>query len=260
MANVRKFLGFSVAFTGSMLLIGVAFLDILLRLRRLRADDAARRTAVAEATNAWAETLLLFVCRWLEMRVDVAPPAGDARPSIVIANHRSTLDVFFALYALRRHGIRNLRWVAKQAVAGYPLIGWMCTVSGGIYVRRNRDPRDLDDIRAGAARAAADGASPFIFVEGTRQPLGTGGFRNLGPPKRGGFEALRTALPDYPVLRLLIRRKGSSGKTMFQSADYFRDQVLVEVEQIDAATVAADPQWLTNEWRRMDALLDAAPR
>lgn len=257
METIRRSLGFIIALTGGLGLVGLAFIDMLLRVRRAP-DAAGRRAAIGQAAGVWAERVLAVVCRALDMRFAVSPPIGRAPPSIVVANHGSTLDIIFTLVAMRRLGIRQPRFVAKRAVAGYPLIGWMCTVHGGIYVRRNRDPRDIEDIRAGAALAAADGASPVIYPEGGRGRGGTDGYRHLGPPKRRGYDALREALPDYPVLRLLTRRKNPrAGKTIFDAADFWGDEVLVEARRVPAEELAREPDWLTAEWRRMDAQLDA---
>lgn len=258
MVHLQKLPGFLAALAGSIGMIACgAFPKMMWQAWRLRAPErgAEMRRTLADTVNVWAERILRFACRCLDMTVDVRVASEHVERCIIIANHRSTLDVFFVLFALRRHGVRNVRWVAKKEAASFPIIGWMCKKTGGIFVGRNRDPRDIETIRAGAGRAADDGASVLIFPEGTRQQAAAAGFRHLGAPKLRGFAVLHEALPAYPVLRLHIRRHGraADGRTMFQTAAFTGEHVTIDARVVAPSEIDAEPDWLLAEWRRMDA-------
>jgi 1-acyl-sn-glycerol-3-phosphate acyltransferase len=87
-----------------------------------------------------------------------ALPAQPGR--LLLANHVSWIDVFAILGAIPS------RFVAKSEIGGWPLIGWLVTLVGTLYIERGRrhavaamNHRVRDRLRAGETVA--------VFPEGT---------------------------------------------------------------------------------------------
>lgn len=113
------------------------------------------------------------------------PPLDD-RPYIVVANHKSHLDVPLIVSALPE---LRLRFVGKPALFRLPLFGHYLRAAGHLEARRL--PEVLDACRTLIAR----GHDVMFFPEGTRTPPGP-----LGPFKPGAFElALATRRPILPL-------------------------------------------------------------
>jgi 1-acyl-sn-glycerol-3-phosphate acyltransferase len=113
-------------------------------------------------------------------------------PAILVANHYTLMDPLVAgLGTWRRIG-RVVHMVAKIQIKSWPLLGWLGSQCGVIYVRRGTS--DLDAQRALQAVLAA-GRPMVIFPEGTRSPSGT-----LIPARNGAaLLALRSGAPVVPV-------------------------------------------------------------
>ncbi|SHH15431.1 lysophospholipid acyltransferase family protein [Marivita hallyeonensis] len=77
----------------------------------------------------------------------------------VVANHSSWLDIF-ALNARK-----NVYFVSKSEVAGWPGIGWLARATGTVFVRR--DPRDAKNQLAIFEERLQHGHRLLFFPEGT---------------------------------------------------------------------------------------------
>jgi 1-acyl-sn-glycerol-3-phosphate acyltransferase len=103
------------------------------------------------------------MCAILGLRLRVvgtpAHTTADGRPIVYVSNHSSWLDIL-ALGARL-----DAAFIAKEEVAGWPLIGWIARLGRTVYVRRARTStaRERDEMRA---RLAA-GDSLILFPEGT---------------------------------------------------------------------------------------------
>ena len=88
-----------------------------------------------------------------------ARPGTDGRPVVYVSNHSSWVDIL-ALGAKL-----DAAFIAKEEVAGWPVIGWVARLGRTVYVRRARTStaRERDEMRA---RLAA-GDSLILFPEGT---------------------------------------------------------------------------------------------
>ena len=84
---------------------------------------------------------------------------GPARPVIYVCNHSSWLDI--PAIGGRIAG----RFVAKDDVAGWPVIGTIARLGRTVYVSRNRTRtlRERDDMQ----QTLAEGDDLFLFPEGT---------------------------------------------------------------------------------------------
>jgi 1-acyl-sn-glycerol-3-phosphate acyltransferase len=113
---------------------------------------------VALARLYWAG-----MCRvlGLEVRVIGAPAhrSADGRPVVFVSNHSSWLDV------LVLGGTLDACFIAKEEVAGWPVISWVARLGRTVYVRRRRTStaRERDEMR----RRLASGDNLILFPEGT---------------------------------------------------------------------------------------------
>jgi 1-acyl-sn-glycerol-3-phosphate acyltransferase len=117
------------------------------------------RGKVVFARIYWA-----VMCRLVGVRVQLIgprPPARSAegRPVVYVSNHSSWLDI------LVLGGRLEACFIAKEEVAGWPLIGWIAKLGRTVYVRRQRTStvRERDDMRA----RLSGGDNLILFPEGT---------------------------------------------------------------------------------------------
>jgi 1-acyl-sn-glycerol-3-phosphate acyltransferase len=113
-------------------------------------------------------------------------------PAIIAANHYTLMDPLVAgLGTFWKIG-RVVHPVAKIQIKGWPVLGWLGSQVGVIYVKRGTS--DLDAQRALQAVLAA-GRPLIIFPEGTRSPSGA-----LIPARNGAaLLALRSGAPIVPI-------------------------------------------------------------
>jgi 1-acyl-sn-glycerol-3-phosphate acyltransferase len=128
-------------------------------LVRLRGIAEPRRTQIMQRwVRRWASGLLALF--GVERRMCGQPARWGGGPRLVVANHRSPLDIIallecFGGYVLARHDLD--RW---------PMLGYAARESGTIFVDRT-DPRSgVKAIRAIRNRLRA-GETVIIFPEGT---------------------------------------------------------------------------------------------
>lgn len=118
-------------------------------------DDRRRRTHV----RRWSRKLLAILAVRLHV-VRHGEQAVHGAGMMLVANHVSWVDIF-AIDA-----VMPTRFVAKSEVARWPLIGWLSTRVGTLYVQRARrhdTARINRDVRAALERGELVG----VFPEGT---------------------------------------------------------------------------------------------
>jgi 1-acyl-sn-glycerol-3-phosphate acyltransferase len=148
--------------------------------------DRAYRTA-----QAWCfVNMAVFGIRVRGRRL---APLDPRRPYVFMSNHRSHLDVFAVVAALRE---LQLRWVAKRELTRIPVFGWALRRSGHVIIDRSDQEKAIESLRA-ARLQMERGVSLVIFPEGTRSRDGV----DLLPLKKGGFMvALETGAPIVPIV------------------------------------------------------------
>ena len=117
-----------------------------------------KRPATREQRAEWLHQFCLRVVR--AMGVAMHMDGTFPQHGVVISNHMGYLDIM--VFAAQHRCV----FVSKVEMAELPLLGWMTTMSGTVYVERGRGG---SAIRArGGLQAAADAGLPIvIFPEGT---------------------------------------------------------------------------------------------
>lgn len=150
--------------------------------------DAAGR---ARRIKHWSGQLLSICGVQLEVQ---RPADGQHLPhAMVVANHVSWLDIF----VINAH--QPCRFVAKSDVRDWPLIGWLSSKAGTVFLARG-NRRDVRRIYAGLVAAVHAGERVAFFPEGTTTEQG-----KLLPFHANLFEAaIEAAVPLQPyALRYL---------------------------------------------------------
>ena len=119
--------------------------------------------AVRFALNGRRRIPVLFhraVCAILGVRIRQAGRKIDAAPLLIVANHVSWLDISVIT------ALAPVVFVAKQEVAGWPLVGLLARLQRTVFVDRARRHKTRD-VNAEIARRLADGDPVVLFGEGT---------------------------------------------------------------------------------------------
>ncbi len=125
---------------------------------RVRPVTDQRRNAYVQR---WARSLLRLL--QVDCKVDAAPGGADSPPRLVVANHRSTLDILLILHLFGGH------LLARGDMAHWPAIGILARRAGTLFV-------DRDDPSSGAAAVQSmrerlrRGITVCVFPEGTTFP------------------------------------------------------------------------------------------
>ena len=85
---------------------------------------------------------------------------GPGRGTLVVNNHTSWLDIVAV------NAVRPMRAVAKKDIASWPVLGWLVTAAGSVYVDRE-GLRSLPDTVARLTTALRGGAMVNVTPEGT---------------------------------------------------------------------------------------------
>lgn len=128
-------------------------------------------------TARFARSYSAWVNRTLDARITVNGAPVEDEACLVIANHASWQDIFFL------GGTVPVTFVAKDDVAGWPVIGMLARLGGTIFVDRSSRQSAGDTTRQ-MRQKLQDGARIALFPEGT-----TGDGNRLLPFKSSLFAA-----------------------------------------------------------------------
>lgn len=158
------------------------------------AGSWASQRAGSAAGVAWARVLAFLIP--MAVRVEGAQHLEPGRSYVVVANHRSQIDIL-VLYGWL--GL-DFRWVMKAELRRVPVIGYACERIGHVYVDRANPEAARRSIEAAKLRIRG-GTSILFFPEGTRSRTGA-----LQAFKTGAFRlAQDLGLPVLPVALLGTR-------------------------------------------------------
>lgn len=101
------------------------------------------------------------------LQVEGAERIDWSQPYLLVANHQSVIDIC-ALFAAVPV---PLRFLLKQEMTGWPLVGWYALRTGMLFVDRD-NPRAAPAMLRAATALLADGHCLGVFPEGTRSRTG----------------------------------------------------------------------------------------
>jgi 1-acyl-sn-glycerol-3-phosphate acyltransferase len=172
---------------------------------RFPKSDAQQR---AELIADWSRGLL----RLLNVTVRVQGMPAQSGPMMVVMNHISWLDILVLLAA------QPVSFVSKAEVRHWPLIGWLATNVGTLYIERG-NRRDALRVVHQIADALRDDQLIAIFPEGT-----TSDGRQVLPFHANLMQAAISAAS--PVQPVALRFLEASGQISMSPA-YIGDDTLV---------------------------------
>ena len=168
---------------------------------------ARRRLAQAR----WSARVLSAVN--VEPRMHGAPPEVKERAAVLVANHVSWLDIPLV------HSVWQVRFIAKSEVRRWPLIGWLSSRTGTLFIQRGKG-RHAVRINQAIHAAFVAGDAIGVFPEGMTSE-GTG----LQP-----FHAslLQSAVDEHAlVFPVALRYLDEEGRVNV-NASYVGDTSLIE--------------------------------
>jgi 1-acyl-sn-glycerol-3-phosphate acyltransferase len=107
--------------------------------------------------QSWSRQTLGIV--HLRLTVRGSPPSGQT-PTLLVSNHVSWLDICVL------HSVASLRFVAKSDVRGWPMVGYLASGVGTIFVER-ANPLDTVRTNRSMVQALSRGEHVAMFPEGT---------------------------------------------------------------------------------------------
>lgn len=109
-------------------------------------------------TQEWSRGLLaLFGVR---LTVQGHPPDSASRNTLVVSNHVSWLDIYLL------NAVRPVRFISKAEVRHWPVVGWLASVTGTLFLERGRR-RDTARVNDAVTEALKNGDCVAFFPEGT---------------------------------------------------------------------------------------------
>ena len=148
-----------------------------------------RRVAAHMMGTFWAWHYQSLIPFW-KLRLEGREKIPWKRPVILVANHRSLIDIL-ALYKIRR----PFKWTSKDENFRLPFIGMVLSLTNSIRIKRG-SLRSGAQFMSQAEREIALGSSVMLFPEGTRSKT-----MEMRPFKEGAFVlAKRTGCGVIPIV------------------------------------------------------------
>lgn len=105
----------------------------------------------------WSRRILAILA--VRVHVKGRPPSVH-EPAILVSNHVSWLDIWLI------HSVCPVRFVAKADIRDWPLVGWLVSRAGTIYIERTRR-RDTARTNETIGQVLRHGEHVGMFPEGT---------------------------------------------------------------------------------------------
>ena len=135
-------------------------------------------------SQLWIRILLLPV------KVEGRENLEKKQSYVFVANHQGAFDIFLIYGFLGR----NFKWMMKEGLRKFPVIGVSCAVAGQIFVD-NSSPAAIRRTMEEAEKTLREGMSVAVFPEGSRSRTG-----RMGRFHTGAFRlALEFAMPVVPL-------------------------------------------------------------
>lgn len=188
--------------------IPLALIAFLPGIRRVRIGPC---TLQVHAHRLWC----IGMMRVCGIRPVASGPPLPRGAALLVANHISWIDI------LLLHGVYPARFVAKQEISRWPLVGVLAGIVGTIYIQRgNADSRQRAQRRIAAFLRRGDKVA--IFPEGGINPNpGVGRFHG-----RLMAAAIRTGAPLVPVALKYVRDRDLHDLVVFGPGENFVQNLL----------------------------------
>jgi 1-acyl-sn-glycerol-3-phosphate acyltransferase len=134
-----------------------------------------RRVALHMVATFWAWHYQSLIVFW-KLRVEGRRKIPWNRPVVLVANHRSLVDIV-ALHKVRR----PFKWVSKAENFKLPFVGMVLSLSNSVKINRE-SLRSGHQFISQAEKEMKKGSSVMIFPEGTRSKT-----PDMRPFKEGAF-------------------------------------------------------------------------
>lgn len=109
-------------------------------------------------TREWSRGLLALFS--VQLTIHGTPPDNASRNTLVVSNHVSWLDIYLL------NAVRPVRFVSKAEVRHWPVVGWLASVTGTLFLERGRR-RDTARVNDAVTAALKNGDCVAFFPEGT---------------------------------------------------------------------------------------------
>jgi len=144
--------------------------------------------------NKFLKVLAWFILKIIPtwyFRIKGADSAKISKPTMVVANHQSFLDIPL-LYLLPW----TMKWVTKKSLLKIPVLGWITAMTGHLPIDRKslRSFRTMDAL----VEPIQKGIPGLIFPEGTRSRTG-----DMKPFKNGAFALAKKY--NFQILPVVLK-------------------------------------------------------
>jgi 1-acyl-sn-glycerol-3-phosphate acyltransferase len=152
---------------------------------------------------------LILKTTGVRVRVEGLERIKPGATYVFVSNHQSIYDTPVVFASLPY----QLRIIAKESLAAFPVLGWHLRRGGHLFVDR-RHPDRAGILRRWRA-LVSEGLSLIIYAEGTRSPDG-----HTARFKAGSFLlAIQAGLPIVPLAVIGTRRVMPKGRLRTEPAD-----------------------------------------
>lgn len=134
-----------------------------------------RRVATHMMATFWAWHYQSLIPFW-KLRLEGREKIPRKRPVVLVANHRSLVDIL-ALHKLRRH----FKWTSKDENFKLPFVGMVLSLNNSVRIKRE-SMRSGAQFLTQAETEMKKGSSILLFPEGTRSRT-----MEMRPFKEGAF-------------------------------------------------------------------------
>ena len=166
-----------------------------------------KRRAKLRAIQMWSRHVLASCGMKLEVSGDLP---SENHGQLLVGNHISWLDIMAVNAAF------PCRFVAKDDVAKWPVVGYLATQAQTVYVARNKGTKGNTAKIAGVTEALKNGDTVALFPEGTS----TEG-RSILPFKPSFFQTAYDA--QVPIIPMLVRYPNPDGTSPNPHTAYWGD-------------------------------------
>ena len=177
-----------------------------------------RRLAAHMMGTFWAWHYQSLIPFW-KLRLEGREKIPWKRPVILVANHRSLIDIL-ALYKIRR----PFKWTSKDENFRLPFVGMVLSLTNSIRIKRE-SLRSGAQFMSQAEREIARGSSILLFPEGTRSKT-----MEMRPFKEGAFVlAKKTACGIIPIVHTGSEKTFDRGSWVLKGKASIHIRVLDEI-------------------------------